>query len=138
VATYELDCADCLEPTAAGRKDAKYCRSCALLRVLTYAAKLPRTAPKCRICGAKFRPLHNKDYSVCGQHDYVTTTTQPISPCAFCKTPTPPYRGVSVCLPCLKDPQTRPRVVSALERGQALRKARNTGRERRDICRTDT
>jgi hypothetical protein len=137
MALYELDCADCGATANAGRKDARYCPSCRLLRVLAHSDRLKKTRAKCRTCETAFRPLAKGDYSHCGicapqRHDL------PVRPCSLCKVPTRlPYPGVAVCLPCLKDPTTRPRVTEALRRGQAQRRDANAGRPRREIRRID-
>lgn len=135
MALYELDCHDCGEPCEVRRKDGKYCRSCSLLRVLTFATKLKRQKPKCRACDTEFRPLNRTDYSLCG----TCTPLRPDAPeatCVLCKqTRAIPYDGVAVCLPCLKSPDGRQRTFTALRKGQAARKAKNADRPRREITR---
>lgn len=137
MALYELDCADCGTPCHVARKDGKYCRSCSLLRVLQFAAKLPKQAPKCRGCGEKFRPLNRRDYSLCG-----SCTPHPAGPsetCAFChQDAVQPYPGVAVCLPCLKSPPGRILAFTALSRGRAARKKANANTPRREMRRLDT
>lgn len=131
---YELDCTTCGDATTVQRKNGKYCGSCALLTKLVHAAKTTRSATlRCRICQTRFAPLHNRD-RLCADCDPATPSPHGEGTCVLCKQPRPfPFRGVTVCLGCVKDPDARAKTIAALRKGQAARTAANAGRERREI-----
>lgn len=152
---YELDCADCGAPCEVYRRNGKYCRSCALLRKLTAAANATPRHRVCRVCHTKFAPLHVKDHLCAG------CAPLPGEPghCTLCRQDAVlPYRGVTVCLRCIKGAPAevkrrpdesaeayaeraaaramstgRPAVIKALRAGQARRKETYAGRERRAL-----
>lgn len=123
MARYLITCASCGTQAGAKRKDAEHCRSCRLLRVLTYAARGQWKRATCRMCGERFIPMRRNDYTSCGscqaaqKHHAPPTIT-----CGICRQPGHPTEGVNVCLACVKHPQRRKEVVKALKHGQAKRR----------------
>lgn len=122
MAEVEITCADCSALHVAGRKDAKYCPSCRLLRVLL-AAPLSGKGRRCS-CGRRFWPQQKTDWgcSVCRQHKGDSVD------CAFCKRPGPPplpKSPVRACLHCVKGIKSKPNVVGGLRNGQRDRRKKN-------------
>lgn len=124
MARYEIKCADCGAGHVVSRKDGKYCAACRLLRVLLFSSRSGARKRRCRACGRPFLPMHRKDYVLCGACMPVRSDAKTAA-CRVCGEDRPMQDGVPVCRPCLKDPVQQPRVIAALQRGQAKRKAEN-------------
>lgn len=126
MAAYTINCADCEDEYVAGRKDAKYCPSCRLLRVLVYTAGR-FGKKKCRVCKAEYRPSSTKDLRycpACEPQKHSATTVQ----CRMCKATRPAHERVEVCTFCVKGVDSQPKVIKALRVGQ---------RKRRDLARAN-
>lgn len=120
----QAKCEDCGTSIDHRRNTAKYCASCALLRVLLWSGSTWKRAKRCGGCNALYRPLQFKERRLCGRCLHRVTVTQPHpDPCAFCKGEVRSPYNVPACLACLKDPKVRLRVVASLSKGQDRRRA---------------
>lgn len=124
MAHYDINCADCGGEYEASRKDAKYCPSCRLLRVLLYTAGR-FGKKKCRVCKAEYRPSSTKDLRYCADCQPPSPTAKTIT-CAICKMSNAAHERVAVCTGCVKGVETQAKVIRALKRGRQKRKDRAT------------
>jgi hypothetical protein len=105
-----VHCADCGSEVQTRRANTKYCKVCRLLRDVKFVKERTK---ECWGCGVTFAPLNRGDV-FCGTCDLVPGHSV-TGTCAFCKAQTQLYSDqVSVCLPCLKDPEKRPTVARSL------------------------
>lgn len=126
MARYELTCTDCGAPHEVGRKDARYCPSCRLLKNLEWAAAKYKRSRRCRACGQPFRPFRplNRDTNTCGACMERADRRDPMLDCALCGRATAGTDDVGVCLACTKSPDAQPRLIKALRKGQRERRER--------------
>jgi len=125
-----IHCQDCGAYYEARRQDAKYCPSCRLLRILTYANRAYTRSKRCQDCRKLYRPACVPDKrricGECGEHHETQKHRSTGRPtwidCPVCKRiDVLPYERVSVCQRCVVDPKGRAVVIAALRRGQARR-----------------
>lgn len=116
-------CTDCGTPRHRVPSNTRYCWLCRLLRDIDYWRRNTRTCG----CGAKFAPLNRADLhcSTCnpGLRAYS-------GPCVLATKDRPhegryPHPKLPVCVACTRDPKIRPRLIRALEVGQARRQSQN-------------
>jgi hypothetical protein len=127
LASYQLVCEDCGELQEVGRRDARVCAKCRLLRDLTYVSGKVKRDRKCRICGSPFRPLNLRDFQHCGTCTQDYSKTEP-GTCGICKKETGLIPRTPVCLPCTKGTETQPKVIRGLRKGRDTRRALNAAR----------
>ncbi len=114
-----ITCQDC----GAARRDVaykttRYCESCRLLRNLLFIGE--RTY-QCTECKDNFAPIARGD-RYCGE---CSLGSNRMGECALCGAASSELLrpSIAVCTRCARDPKQRVRLVKALRKGQANRKA---------------
>lgn len=115
-----ITCQDCGAERQRTPSNTKFCKPCRLLRDLDYwRARWKR----CRGCKAEFAPLNRPD-NLCSSCN-PGLKAYPVD-CVLCQAPgLAAVVGIPVCASCIRAPKRRHKLIEALERGQARRKASN-------------
>jgi hypothetical protein len=100
-------------------KNTLYCHHCRLLRDLLFLGE--KHERKCGGCETPFARTHTKD-TLCGDCHYGSMY---FGACALCSTPDAALHrpGIAVCIPCLRAPANRPKIINGLMKGLKARKA---------------
>ncbi len=113
-----ITCQDCSAVRANVQYvNTRYCESCRLLRNLLFVGA---TIAECGECGNDFAPVARGD-RWCGTCSFTGTP----GTCVLCKGEEAERLrpSIAVCKGCARDPKQRVRLVKALRKGQAARRA---------------
>lgn len=111
-------CEGCSAPATAKRRNAKYCTVCRLVKNVMF---IKDNSKKCWLCESKFAPLERNDV-FCGTCDEDAPRGN-TGTCSLCQAEAQLYRDdISVCVPCMKDPEQRPLLLRALRKKQRARR----------------
>ena len=116
-----IRCVICNAPTPTTRSNTKYCVPCRLLKNVKFFADQTK---KCWGCDERFAPTARNDV-LCGTCDDPPPRSS-TGTCSFCKKEAQLYNAeVKLCLPCLKSPERRPKLLKSLMRKQREQKAQH-------------
>lgn len=118
-----MTCVDCGAQAPKRRANAKRCDSCRLLTWAIYGEDAKLT-PECMICEKPFAPTpnHKKWHLACNPYQKVTGRFT----CPFCdQADQPRYYDLNICWNCINDPETRPKLIRGLIKGQKSRRDEN-------------
>lgn len=114
----DVTCCDCsAKRRNAAYSNTRYCKSCRLLRDLTYLADRTKSCDECK---ATFAPASRRD-AYCGKCCFGSLD---VGTCAFCKRSDAELhrQGIPVCCQCLRLPTLRRQIIAGLQRGQRERR----------------
>ena len=119
-----INCEECGAPYETKRKNAKFCRTCQLVRDMRFNWGKDE---QCIICDKLFAPLTRSPDPFCGHCDTLKSSLHSHGDCAVCsaKDVTLLHKDIAVCLPCSTDIEKRPIIFKALVKKQQANKEKD-------------